>query len=449
MPTTPRSDAGVTLHTLIAKNLRADLGRYLRRVAQAGALGVALAACSTSHGGGDAGGDSMVEPPPPRPGFCETGGFDPLGLFEAEGFDYLGLLEDGFLSQEIGIPCSGASDVLACESALDALGTETLVRGVVVTVGDEARLYTEAPDFVALFGGEISTARQAAFMVWLRGHVICGGGFGVEELPSGNWEVTVETYETSGCDSLTYRTAFGVDRESAAVTTRSRTQVGSGEPRCAIGRLPAGQTPRAIPKRVAPVADFFSEVTRLEESAVAAFDIMIDELVGLGAPVVLVDAARRARADEVRHTSMMGELACAFGGEPNRSEPVTLESARTPYEIALENAVEGCVRETYGALVAAHQANAAADPAVARAMQVVADDEIRHAELSWALAGWLEPQLTGEERRAFDVAKREAVADLRALAGAPVDRSLVEYAGMPEPETNVRMVAQLAHDIWN
>ncbi|NIS36796.1 MAG: ferritin-like domain-containing protein, partial [Actinobacteria bacterium] len=38
---------------------------------------------------------------------------------------------------------------------------------------------------------------------------------------------------------------------------------------------------------------------------------------------------------------------------------------RTAYEIALENAVEGCVRETFGALVGAHQALRASDPSIA------------------------------------------------------------------------------------
>jgi hypothetical protein len=133
--------------------------------------------------------------------------------------------------------------------------------------------------------------------------------------------------------------------------------------------------------------------------------------------------------------------------------PPTVAALELPgplaYEIALENAVEGCVRETYGALVAAHQALHAQDPRIAAAMEVVAADEIRHAELSWALAGWLEPQLTEEERAAIADAKRAAILELRRdTVSTPLHQSVVRLAGLPTPDVGAALMSSLTRDLW-
>ena len=47
--------------------------------------------------------------------------------------------------------------------------------------------------------------------------------------------------------------------------------------------------------------------------------------------------------------------------------------------IAIENAVEGCVRESFGALLATWQAKTAGDARVRAAMKRIARDETRHA----------------------------------------------------------------------
>ncbi len=250
------------------------------------------------------------------------------------------------------------------------------------------------------------------------------------------------------CDIAYNRAPVFVDRVEGTVTpTGPEEYVGIIETVCAIGRRPAGLAARAPAEQLGPIADFFAEVARLEESAVAAFDVMIDELAALGAPDFLLEAACAARQDEVEHTESMGAIARTFGAAPRRPEIAT-PAARTPYEIALENAVEGCVRETYGALVATHQSFAAEDPRIALAMRKVAEDEVRHAELSWAVAAWLEPQLSAEERAEIDAAKRAAVDELLSAANAPVHPALVKHAGMPDPATNARLMSQLAGDIW-
>ena len=61
--------------------------------------------------------------------------------------------------------------------------------------------------------------------------------------------------------------------------------------------------------------------------------------------------------------------------------------------IALENAVEGCVREGYAAIVAALQARRAPAPAFRTTMAAIADDEAAHAQLAWDVDAWLRPHL--------------------------------------------------------
>jgi hypothetical protein len=80
---------------------------------------------------------------------------------------------------------------------------------------------------------------------------------------------------------------------------------------------------------------------------------------------------------------VMKKLARRAGGHVPGVQVQALH-VRSLEEMALENVVEGCVRETFGAVVAMIQAERAGDARVRRAMRRIARDETRHAELSWA-----------------------------------------------------------------
>ncbi|MGH7436059.1 MAG: ferritin-like domain-containing protein, partial [Polyangiaceae bacterium] len=81
-------------------------------------------------------------------------------------------------------------------------------------------------------------------------------------------------------------------------------------------------------------------------------------------------------------------FAVRYGGIPRRPR-VERGPVRPLEDIATENAAEGCVRETFGALIGIWQARFAGDPQVRRAMNGVARDESRHAALSWEVARWI------------------------------------------------------------
>ncbi len=469
MPSLPCTPEGETLRSLIAQNLRADLSQYLRGVARATVLGVALAACNTSHAGpGDGGTDAEADtavladgappsPPPPHlPMFCDPANVDyfdgiapELASFKALIGSELGYGYDAPIFYEVvsteGEECAGAMDPAGCGDELTRLLSDTRERALVFTDVDGAHVITSPEEALAMLGGEVTTAGGAALLVHLGGYdVRCvapsttvPGGFdvlGVMEVGGG-----------ATCMATVTEARLAVDPDGSM---REVDSVSYDRVTCPVGRRPAGLAPAAERESVTPVADLFAEITRLEASAVAAFDLMIDELTELGAPPSLIDAAREAREDEVRHTESMGELSRVYGAEPAEAV-VGTPKKRSAFEIALENAVEGCVRETYGALVAAHQALKAHDPRVARTMAVVADDEIRHAELSWAVASWLEPRLTDEERAQIRQAKRLAIWELSQAASTPTDDSIIRLAGMPDCAAHAAMVARLAEDIWS
>jgi hypothetical protein len=121
-----------------------------------------------------------------------------------------------------------------------------------------------------------------------------------------------------------------------------------------------------------------------------------------------------------------------------------LPRGRSLAAIAVENAVEGCVRETYGALVGLWQARTAGDPVVAAAMKRIAADETRHAELAWKVDAWAAPRLGRAARRRVAEARDNAFAELRAEVARPVPDALVGLAGLPGPAVAVRLLEGLA-----
>jgi hypothetical protein len=206
---------------------------------------------------------------------------------------------------------------------------------------------------------------------------------------------------------------------------------------CGVGRIPEDTVPC---DRGARIGDRLARQAYYEAASVVAFDRLAEVLAQAGAPAKLVERVRRASADERRHTATFTRLARARGVVA--SEPALGPASPTLYELALENATEGCVRETYGALVLLHQAEHAADPELRAAFARVARDEIAHAALSWDLARWFEARLDAPERAKVREAQREAERALRSAADdAPdgVDREL----GLPSRAVAASLCARL------
>jgi hypothetical protein len=130
----------------------------------------------------------------------------------------------------------------------------------------------------------------------------------------------------------------------------------------------------------------------LEHASVASFSRFALELLAVGAPSDLVDAAHEAARDEVRHARACFALASAYAGTELGPGPFAFGGSITIgadlAAIAASAVKEGCVGETLAAVQAAVQLDGAQDPAVRKALEEIARDEARHAELAWRFVAW-------------------------------------------------------------
>lgn len=179
---------------------------------------------------------------------------------------------------------------------------------------------------------------------------------------------------------------------------------------CGVGRPPRGFVPRSAS---APNddAERLAQMAQLEAASVDAFHALHADLARLGAPHGLRRAVLEAADDEVRHARAVRREAERLGACVPAAH-VPAPRPRSLEQLAIENAEEGCVNETFGAALAAMQAERATDPRVRRMMSVIAKEELGHAALSWQLAAWLDSRLDARGRERVAEARRGAVAAL-------------------------------------
>jgi hypothetical protein len=212
------------------------------------------------------------------------------------------------------------------------------------------------------------------------------------------------------------------------------------------GRRPGG----LVAEQESPGADlaaYFGEVAYLEQASVVAFAVLRNELRHHRAPRSLVRAAGRATRDELRHARLTRALARRHGGEC-RAPRVVKQPVRGLAEIAVENAVEGCVRETYGALVAVYQSQAAVDRRVRAAMKAIAKDETKHAALAWRIGAWIDRRLTPADRRRVADARRSAVQEIASSVDRGAPSAVRRLAGLPGRVEAGQMVEQMRTALW-
>jgi hypothetical protein len=192
---------------------------------------------------------------------------------------------------------------------------------------------------------------------------------------------------------------------------------------------------------------YFAECAWLEAASVVAFRELALELARFGAPQPLLDSCEDAAADEERHTKFMNTLRERFGGaeRPVQQRP---QSIRTLFEVARENAVEGVVRETFGAAVALYHVEHAKEPELRHIFGEIAEDECRHAELASAVAAFLGAALDPSERDELARCRDAAIAELRASLANNPPSILTEVAGVPGAEGAQVLLEGLRREVW-
>jgi hypothetical protein len=212
-----------------------------------------------------------------------------------------------------------------------------------------------------------------------------------------------------------------------------------------VGRMPHGVKLDDSPMKSA--GDYLARAAYLEAAASDAFRILARELDSHGAPSSLSRAALRSAEDEVRHARTMGELAAEFGAIA-KAPTVSQGEVRPVLDIALENVVEGCVRETFGALVAMWQAEHATDTRVRSAMERIAADEVRHAALGWRILDWTNDMLSQGDRERVAAAMKAAISDI-ASSTIEVDSEATAVLGLPSAADARALVDRMRRELWD
>ncbi len=146
----------------------------------------------------------------------------------------------------------------------------------------------------------------------------------------------------------------------------------------------------------AKLIEYWKESARLEHSSVASFARVTLELMALGAPANLLLATQEAAADEIKHAQSALEIVSALGGETLEfgrfpTDQVTLRRDRD--EIIISMICEACLGETMGVCEAQamlEQVRYDQGPNIlVNHLQMVVNDESRHATLAWQTLKWL------------------------------------------------------------
>lgn len=357
----------------------------------------------------------------------------------------------------VGEICKTATNKATCQTSFTALAPTTGFAArclqicndyhVATTKGDEVKALTTVEALKELFG-TVDTGQEAVLLAFANGYNIACG-----QLDQGAVKKTGTSYEVIGtkgfaCGAGTALTRFYLNVSPEGAVTEKRSEViAYGSPNCAIGRRPPGLASNGSVECEAEVGRFFAEAAHLEAASVPAFERLFEELTALGAPADLSVGALQAAIEEIDHTRHTASLARQFGATPRVPE-VQERPLRTRFELALDNAVEGCVRESFGALVAQFQAEHANDAKIRSVMVGIAEDETRHAEFSWALHQWLWSGLDEAEREAVRKAQRTAASSLRRELEAAVDPVLVNLAGLPASDRAVALFDAVAPQLW-
>lgn len=218
---------------------------------------------------------------------------------------------------------------------------------------------------------------------------------------------------------------------------------------CGVGRFTEGLGLDACDRDDADTfAGWLARGAGAEHIAAIAFARLADELAAMGAPEALVREARESAAHEHEHCDVMRAFARAEGVEPTLvSDPQW--TARSLADIAIENAGEGCVRETLGAVVMAWQAEHAESPALRAALAKIAREEWSHSVWSWSLDQWARSVLDADTIAAMDRARDAAIAELRAsMATNDPTPTLAQRAGMPSARAVSAMLGELDRSLW-
>jgi len=341
-----------------------------------------------------------------------------------------------------GVACSGAVDPQACSDTLEAISNETELveydsvfrsteRLLVYTRGDEVGAIRDQ-EALQKFLGAADTFGEVALRGRLLGtDLLCSEPAQLGEHPEGYVLYTVSG-DGCGVDIDHNVVLLHTDWTSEVIDSKRHKR---GSRNCYYeGRLPAGFCRRPGAGAATAIGSYLADAAHMEAASVPAFAQLRVALTLHRAPRALIRGAEHARVDEVRHARVMAHHARRFGGRPLC--PRVLPTSRPSLAaLAEDNVVEGCVRETTGALLAHVQALRAQDPALRRTLAMIARDETRHAALSWSLHRWAAGRLGPAVRSRLARVRAQTLERFRSEVTEALDPTVHRTTGLPDPTT--------------
>lgn len=186
-----------------------------------------------------------------------------------------------------------------------------------------------------------------------------------------------------------------------------------------------------------------------ELQAAGRFRRIADALAATGADPAVVELARSAAKDEVRHFELCAHLVDHFGVEPPKPtdppiEPLRSGAASERAQVLYEVIAMSCVTESLSTALLMQIRDEATDDAVRDVAHEVLRDEVRHARLGWA-------HLAAESRRLdlsflgprLPAMLAQTVADELFDDNAPDDSAVVGLGGLARPERRRVFVATM------
>ncbi|HEX2880301.1 MAG TPA: ferritin-like domain-containing protein [Polyangiaceae bacterium] len=166
---------------------------------------------------------------------------------------------------------------------------------------------------------------------------------------------------------------------------------------CVVGRpYRDGDELRCAPVNAGQIADAraaaWLRAGALEHASVAAFARLSLQLMACGAPNDLLALVHQAAREETEHAEACWAMAKQLGVN-------AIEMGRFPFDgsvtvddslakLASETVREGCVAETLGAHLVQVAADATRDPQIKSVLEKIAEEETRHAALSFRIVVW-------------------------------------------------------------
>jgi hypothetical protein len=363
--------------------------------------------------------------------------------------DYLSSRSDGNILNAVGLPCRGATNRTSCDAAILKADAGRAPHGsyLLGTRGDSVHTWAGPEELLALVGriDDVPTAtaylrsKQIEPMMCQIQQVADGFLFGIRETKEVKWH-SRSSESVSGTERRVHLSPDGTLTVRWTGTFHEIVDNGVIE-----GRRPPGLM--SSRPRSGGLGAHFARAARNEAASVHAFTILAAELRAHGAPAELAHRCEAAADDEVRHAEQTSRLARRFGHEP-LSVALASVPQRSLSELAFDNAVEGCVHETYAALLAVYQAHCAEDPQVAAELATIAKDETRHATLSWDIDIWLRSRLASALQAAVVRAQREAVHGLINTRHLVEDERERRQAGLPSHAHCRHMIDAVTPHLW-